>query len=101
MSLESWDGNTPVPKTNLLVTPSSHDLYLNAPSDTFYFYTSKMVDVDTDLFNGNDDMGTVSKGDSNSTRSLSSLMSNRAFSVSATGPDGHISYSFSVSLSEP
>ncbi len=101
VSLESWDGNTAVYKTNLLVTPSSHELYLNTPSDNFYFYTSKMVDVDTDLFNGNDDMGTVSDGNANSTRSLSSLVSNRAFSVSANGPDGHISYSFSVSLSEP
>ena len=101
VSLESWDGNTAVSKTNLLVTPSSHELYLNTPSDNFYFYTSKMVDVDTDLFNGNDDMGTVSDGNANSTRSLSSLVSNRAFSVSANGPDGHISYSFSVSLSEP
>ncbi|MDD6487535.1 MAG: hypothetical protein PUF61_11375 [Spirochaetales bacterium] len=98
--LMSWN-NDSVNKNNVSVTPYSHDLYLNAPSDNFYFYTSKMVDEDSGPFNGDDDMGTVGQGDGNSTRSLSNLVSNTAFSVSANGPDGHISYSFSVSLSEP
>ena len=59
-----------------------------------------MKDEDTGPLNDDDDLGTINAGNPNSTRSLSDLISNKAFYVAASGGHGDISYSFSVSLTD-
>ncbi|MBP5588518.1 MAG: hypothetical protein J6X37_07325 [Treponema sp.] len=49
-------------------------VYLYDKNENFYFYTSKAIDVDTGIFNGgDDDLGTLKRGDSKGTRTLSKL----------------------------
>jgi len=84
-------------KNNHTITPNSHVLYMDSPSDTFYFYTSKIEDYDGG--SDNDDLGTVSVGKSDSTRTLSALKSSKHFhSYSSNTSRGH--YEFDVTLSE-
>ncbi len=84
-------------------------VYLYDKSDNFYFYTSKAIDVDKGIFNGgDDDLGTLKRGDSKGTRTLSKLkekMNSQTFVTSfetgeIKGSDGSSKYWISLTLSE-
>ena len=82
---------------NHTITPDNHVLYMDSPSDTFYFYTSKIEDYDGG--SDNDDLGTVSEGKTDSTRTLAALKADKHFhSYSSRSDCGH--YEFYVTLSE-
>ena len=82
---------------NHTIYPDAHTLYLNSPDSVFYFYSSKIEDYDKS--SDNDDLGTVNYGQSDATRNLKSLKSNKYFSVNSTN-SSRGRYSFNVSLSE-
>ena len=78
------------------ITPKAHVLYLDKPSDVFYFYTSDINDIDT---NANDFLGKVSRGQEDSTRTLAELKSNKHFHSYSSKSD-RSDYKFDVTLSE-
>ena len=82
---------------NHTIYPDGHTLYLNSPDSVFYFYSSKIEDYDKG--SSNDDLGTVNYGQSDATRNLKALKSNKYFSVNSTN-SSRGRYSFNVSLSE-
>ena len=82
---------------NHTIYPDAHTLYLNSPDSVFYFYSSKIEDYDKS--SDNDDLGTVNYGQSDATRNLKALKSNKYFSVNSTN-SSRGRYSFNVSLSE-
>ncbi len=82
---------------NHTITPDHHVLYMDSPSDYFYFYTSKIEDYDGG--SDNDDLGTVTEGKTDSTRTLAALKADKHFhSYSSRSDRGH--YEFYVTLSE-
>ena len=76
------------------------NLVLKEKTDRFYFWTTKMIDHDKR--GAKDDLGTIGKGDSNMTRSLGDLKSNKYFHKKQQGESKkyYSEYTFTVTLSE-
>ncbi len=71
---------------------------LEHTSDIFYFYTNRAIDEDD---NGDDFLGIVDKGNSNTTHSLETLKKNQSFDTgNLYGDDGHSRFWITVILSE-
>ncbi len=77
---------------------NGNGVLLEHTSDIFYFYTSRAIDEDD---NGDDFLGIVEKGNSNTTHSLETLKKNRSFDTGDLyGDDGHSRFWITVILSE-
>ena len=78
----------------------SNNLVLKQKTDVFYFWTSKMIDHDKG--GAKDNLGTIGKGDSAMTRTLSALKKERHFYKKQQGESSkyYSRYEFTVTLTE-
>ena len=93
----SSQGTTDANTIDISTNASSNFIWLTAPSSTFYYYEDTAW-----CSRKNKDMGTISKGDGNTTRSLQALRTNQSFNSGdhyGSGDARHI-VSFSVSLDD-